>query len=96
MYNGFAVARAGAAFDGIEVVESYMGHQSIAYGAECWHPTAVASAAAAAGGGGGDGAAAAGAEGEQQQEAAGPGGGNLVATCSFYDRRLHLWTTGTR
>lgn len=90
MYNGFAVARAAAGFGAIDIVETYSGHQSIAYGADWYHPPAAAAAAA------GGGAAAGAAAGAQQEGAGGGGGGgHLVATCSFYDRRLHLWTTAT-
>jgi diphthamide biosynthesis protein 7 len=79
MYAGFAVLRASAAWDGLQLASTYTGHDSIGYGADWWW----------GGGGGGGGEAAAAVQPEAQSP---PGEAWLVATASFYDRRLHLWS----
>lgn len=82
MYEGFMVCRLSDDAASIEVVETYQGHGSIAYGADWWY---------------GNGASRRLTQGDQQQADSSPlpRQQGLVATCSFYDKLLHLWTPQT-
>jgi len=87
MYNGFSVLRAAFGSDGgddqrFEVVERYEAHESLAYGCDWWR---------GAGGGGGREGGGIGSNGGDARK----GDDDVVASISFYDRRLHLWSPHT-
>jgi len=79
MYNGCAVLRASADFSQLQVVQTYTGHGSISYGADWFRGGALEDS-----------------RGEETQSTAASAASttnvNLAATCSFYDRLLHLWS----
>jgi hypothetical protein len=83
MYNGFSVLRADgfgggqeATQLGLEVVERYEAHESIAYGCDWWR------------GGGGSGVGG----GSGAPRCSSSSSSCIVATASFYDKRLHVWS----
>lgn len=79
MYNGFFVCKLNDVGSELEVAEEYKGHGSIAYGVDWWQGSV-----------GQGGGALAEADSKEQSSKRG-----LVASCSFYDRLLHLWAPQT-
>ena len=76
-----AAARGGFFHGGeLNVLRSYEGHGSIAYGAD-WGWRRLGGDVYGGGGGGGEGQG----EGEYKED-------DVVVSCSFYDKGLHVWS----
>lgn len=87
MYAGHALLAVDAAAAEVRVLEAYKGHQSIAYGAD-WHRSSKRGAA----GSSLSGVVASSGDTLCSCEHSGVLQRSLIATASFYDRRLHLWS----
>ncbi|KAL9932050.1 hypothetical protein V8E36_009111 [Tilletia maclaganii] len=83
MHNGFQVVHVGPEAE-VEVVRRFEGHASLAYGCD-WERGLLLS-------GPGRGRKEAGADGEVEEGEEEQRRDTYVASCSFYDARMHIWT----